>query len=113
MTAPAATAAPDIRRNTSAEAKGQTEHLIRIAHVVLANVGYQMAAHRVTKRVRQFEREVAGNGWSFLDYLATSIAIDAERRVQLLNNPDVQRVIAYADPTGETAVGNVKRERGY
>ena len=86
-----------------------TERLIRAAHVILDNCGVVLGPRKVHRIVRTFESRVAHKGWSFFDFLATSIQLDAERRVQLLNNPDVQRVIAYADPTGETAVRNVMR----
>lgn len=88
-----------------------TERLIRAAHVILDNCGVTLGPRKVHRIVRTFEARVAHNGWSFFDFLATSIQLDAARRVQLLNNPDVQRVIAYADPTGETAVRNVMRAR--
>lgn len=89
-----------------------TERLIRAAHVILDNCGMTLGPRKVHRIVRTFEARVAHNGWSFFDFLATSIQLDADRRVQLLNDPDVQRVIAYADPTGETAVRNVIRAAG-
>lgn len=88
---------------------GQTDHLIRVAHVVLDNVGHAMSPSKVSRLVRRFEYQVAGNGWSFFDYLANSIALDAEQRRRALADPEVARVIAYADTTGETAVRNVMR----
>jgi hypothetical protein len=102
-------AALDIRRKTSAEAESQTERVARIAYAVLDAVGYEMSRAKVSRIVRSFEARVAGNGWSFFDYFANRIQLDSERRRQLLSDPDVLRVIAYADPTGETAVRNVMR----
>lgn len=87
----------------------ETEDLARIAHTVIDNCGIGMSRSKISRIVRTFEARVAGNGWSFFDFLANTIQLDAEKRRQLLNNPDVMRVIAYADPTGETAVNNVLR----
>ena len=96
---------------TSAEATGQTEKLLRVAHVVLDNCGLAMSASKVSRLVRNYEAQVAGNGWTFFDFLANRICLDAERRRLLLLNPEVARVISYADPTGETAVNRVLRGR--
>lgn len=86
-----------------------TERLIRAAHVILDNCGIALGPRKVHRIVRTFESRVAGNGWSFFDFLATSVQLDAERRRQLLDDPTIARAIAYADPTGETAVHNVMR----
>lgn len=94
---------------TCAEAKSQTEALLRLAHAIIDNCGVRMGPNKVSRIVRTFEARVAGNGWSFFDFLANTIQLDAERRRQLLNNPDIARVISYADPTGEAAVNNVMR----
>lgn len=81
------------------------------AHTVLANVGCAMGARKVNHLIQTFEARVQGNGFAFFDFLANSMRLDAETRRRALANPDVQRVIAYADPTGETAVANVMRGR--
>lgn len=94
---------------TGAEAKGQTERLIRVAQMLLIESGYPMGARRVNRLARDFESRVAGNGWSFFDYFANRIQLDAQKRRELLSRPDIARVIAYADPTGETAVNNVMK----
>lgn len=87
----------------------QRERLIRAAHAILDGCGYEMGPSRVLKIVCAFERKVASNGWSFFEYLANTVQLDADKRHQLLNDPDVMRVVSYADPTGETAVSNVLR----
>jgi hypothetical protein len=94
---------------TRAEAKGQTEKLIRAAHAILDGCGYEMGPNKVARIVRTFEKRVAGNGWSFFDFLANTVQLDADKRRHLLNDPDVMRVVSYADPTVETAVSNVMR----
>jgi hypothetical protein len=88
-----------------------TERLIRAAHDILNGCGYEMSAPKVSRLVRRYEATVHRNGWSLFDYLATAVSLDAEQRRRALLNPDVARAIAYADPTGETAVNRVMRER--
>lgn len=87
------------------------DRLIVAAQTVLMNCGVAMGPRRVNRMVQQFEARVERNGFAFFDFLANSVQLDAETRRRALANPDVQRVIAYADPTGETAVNNVMRGR--
>lgn len=100
----AATTAPQTSGGTtSAEAR------VRAAHAVLDECGYSMSHSKVMRLVRTFERSVAPNGFSFFDFFANAIQLDAAQRRSLLAAPDVARAISYADPTGETAVHNVMR----
>lgn len=89
-----------------------TEQLLRDAHVVLANCGVHMGHSRLCRLVRTYERTVRGNGWAFFDYLATAMALTADAREQAMANPEVARIIGYADPTGEQAVAHVMQQRG-
>lgn len=112
MSVAAATAAPSTSGGTTgAEAHGQTERLIRAATQILDGCGYGMGPRKVHRLVRKFEARVARNGWEFFDFLANAVLMDADTRRRALLDPDVARVIAYADPTGETAVSNVLRGR--
>lgn len=95
--------------STSAAAKSQTDDLVRVARELLNVAGYPMGQSKVSRIVRTFESKVAGNGWSFVDYFANKIQMDADQRRALLARPEIARVIGYADPTGETAVANVMR----
>ena len=108
MTAPSALAAT----LTSGETRAPTtEQLTRIAHSVLDHFGYEMTRSHISRLVRRFQVSVAGSGWSFFDYTANAIRLDAHQRREALLDPDVARAISYADPTGETAVRNVMRAR--
>ncbi len=86
-----------------------TEALIRGAHLIFTNCGVSISPQRVTRLVRQFKSRVEQNGFAFFDFLANSVQLDAERRRTALSDPDVLRVIAYSDPTGEAAVRNVMK----
>lgn len=72
-----------------------------------------MGARKVNRLVQTFETRVERNGFAFFDFLANSVQLSAQQRRLALADPDVQRVIAYSDPTGESAVGNVMKERGW
>lgn len=100
------------RRNHERRSDPSTEQLLRDAHVILDNCGVQMGHSRLCRLVRTYERSVRGNGWAFFDYLATAMAVSAEVRQRAIANPDVARIIAYADPTGEQAVAHVMHQQG-
>lgn len=95
--APGVTASPDL------------EGLKASARTILWNCGIDYGVNKINRLVVTFSDRVQGNGFAFFDFLANSIQLDAETRRSALANPDVQRVISYADPTGETAVANVMR----
>lgn len=100
---------PNIRRTTSAEATGQTEQLIRYAHIILTACGRSMSANRIVRVVRDYQRCVERNGWVFWDFITTAMQLDLERKAQYESDPDIYRTITYHDPTGEMAVRNVMR----
>ncbi|WP_153395791.1 hypothetical protein [Ornithinicoccus halotolerans] len=60
----------------------------------------------------RFSERVERNNFNFFDFLANAVQLHADQRRRALADPDVQRVITYADPTGETAVRNVLHQRG-
>lgn len=86
------------------------EELIRHARIVLDNCGHPMGQNQLSRLVRTFQSRVERNGFAFFDFLATSVQMNERQRWQALNDPDVRRAIAYADPTGDTAVRNVMAE---
>ena len=71
-----------------------------------------IAPRRVNRMVRQFQARVERNGWKFFEFFTNALRLTAEQRRAALAGPDVARAIAYADPTGETAVNNVIRGAG-
>jgi hypothetical protein len=66
-----------------------------------------MSPSKVSRLVRRYDARVKQNGWTFVDFLANSVQLSAAQRRQALNDPDLERVISYRDPTGERAVKNV------
>lgn len=79
------------------------------AAAILRNCGLDYGPHKINRLVLTFARRVQGNGFDFVDFLANAVQLSAEQRRRALADPDVARAIAYADPTGETAVNNVLR----
>ena len=88
------------------------ETLIRDAHTALSNAGIGMSPSKVSRIVRQFKHRVEANGFTFGQFLANAVVMNAEQRRRVLADPAIARVISYADPTGEAAVANVIRANG-
>ena len=85
------------------------ETLVRHAHKLLADSGVAMSPSRVSRLVRDYKRRVETNGFGFEAFLVNTALLTADQRRRALLNPDIARVVSYADPTGETAVNNVVR----
>ncbi|AMS02787.1 hypothetical protein SEA_YEEZY_42 [Gordonia phage Yeezy] len=85
------------------------EDLKVAARTVLWNCGVDYGPNRINRLCVRFVNRIQGNGFDFFDFLANQVELTAQQRRSALANPDVQRVIAYADPTGETATNNVMR----
>ena len=106
------TAPPGIHASTSSPRRfdpAGIEDLKGIARTVLWNCGVDMGPSKIHRLCCKFVNRVHGNGFDFFDFLANQIELTTEQRRTALANPDVQRVIAYADPTGETAIRNIER----
>jgi hypothetical protein len=87
------------------------ERLNRAAHAFLDARGYHLSPSKVTRIVRTYQARVARNGFEFFDFLANAVLMDADTCRRALLDPDLVRVISYADPTGETATHRVMREQ--
>lgn len=68
-----------------------------------------MSPSKVSRMVREFKNRVEKNGFPFEAFLVNTVQLTEQQRRQVAANPDVARVISYADPTGETAVNNAMR----
>ncbi len=83
----------------------QIQLVLRAAHAALAASGIDVGPSKVTKVVRRFSHALKRSGLTFHEFLTDQ----ANHRRLILIDPELARVIAYADPTGETAVRNVIR----
>lgn len=107
-------APPGIARSTSSTQRSDSagiEDLKVAARAILWNCGIDYGPSKIHRLCCQFANRVRHNGFEFFDFLANKVELTADQRRNALANPDVQRCIAYADPTGETAVDNVMRGR--
>ncbi|MGX9213138.1 hypothetical protein ACWWSA_01155 [Mycobacteroides abscessus subsp. abscessus] len=89
------------------------ETLIRHAHGLLDRCGIRSSPSKVSRLVREYKHRVEQNGFPFEAFLVNTVQLTAEQRAQARQNPEIARVINYVDRTGETAVNNVVRERGF
>lgn len=115
VSVPVSQAPPRVRPNHEGRdtESASVERLVRDAHVILGNCGVSMAPSKVSKLVRTYKHRVEHNGFAFFTFLANAIQLDQQSRREALLNPEIVRVITYADITGETAARNVdRRERG-
>ncbi len=85
--------------------------LIAAARLILDNCGMPVSNSRIFRLVIDFQaRWPCASGRFFFQHLASLVHLSAEQQRSALRNPDIARAIAYADPTGETAVNNVMRK---
>lgn len=83
------------------------EDLILTANVIVQNCGISMGPQSLTRMARRFRKQVRRNGWTFFEYVANTLCLSAQKRAEALADPEVRKVLDYADPTGEQAVANV------
>lgn len=101
--------APPVFGGTTSPSKSE---LIGAARMILDACGIAFSQNRIVRLVLRFQdRAPHASGHAFFLYLINAVQISAEQQRAALLNPDVARVIAYADPTGESAVNNVLRRR--
>lgn len=88
--------------------------LISAARLILDNCGIGLGNRKVFRLVDRFvERAPNASGHAFFLYLTNAVRMSEAQKVAAMSSPDIARCIAYADPTGETAVNNVMREVRY
>lgn len=88
------------------------DELIRGARLILDNCGIMLGNNKIVRLVLRFlDRAPNGSGHMFFLFLTNAVQMSVEQKRSAAMNPDVIRWISYNDPTGETAVGNVMRER--
>jgi ABC-type phosphate transport system substrate-binding protein len=85
--------------------------LTNAARLILDNCGISFSQNRIVRLVLQFkERAPHANGYVFFQFLTNAVQMSNAQQQAALLDPNIARVIAYADPTGETAVNNVIRQ---
>jgi len=71
--------------------------------------GIDISPAKVNKLARRFEKALRKARITFHEFLAD----ETHRRRLAAAHPELAPVISYLDPTGETAVNRVMRQRGW
>jgi len=109
MSLPGLTAKPGF----GVSASPTMEDLKAFARLIVSNVEASLGPNTINRLVVQFNRRMPnGSGWAFFLHIANAVQMSESQKRRALLNPDIAQVIAYADPTGETAVNNVIRGAG-
>jgi hypothetical protein len=107
MGPPGLTATPSERRSSQAVTR---DTLVRDTHDLFTACGIYRSPSWVSTLVGKYRRSPM-RGLPFGQFLAARVQLTAEERARLRVHPDYRRVIAYRDPTGETAVRHVMAAR--
>lgn len=104
--------------STRAEATSQTQKRYEAACRLALSWNIGWSPMKVLKLVRRYEYAVESNGYTLFDFLVNAAKLTEdqrhEARAQALSDPDNLILLGYNDhPTGETAVNNVMRKRGF
>lgn len=87
----------------------QRDAAITAAHRALNESGVIMSPSKVARMIAKFDHALK-RGCTFHEFLVRETSASAASIRRLVAHPEWHRVIAYADPTGETAVNRVMRE---
>lgn len=90
-------------------AGSQLDLVTRAAHAAMVASGLQITPMKTKRIVRRFEQALRRARVTFHQFLESEANRD---RVHMID-PSLSKVIAYMDRTGETAVKNVMRQRGF
>lgn len=90
--------------------QGQTDQVTADVCRVLSRWQCQFSPSRVSRIVHRIARRVT-DPWFMADQIAGEF-VRSERQRRIVAD-ELRRVIPWADPTGEMAVRNVIRERGF
>lgn len=86
--------------------------LINAGRLILDNCGIAFGNRKLFRLVHNFaDRAPNASGFVFFNYLTAAVQMSEAQKRSALLNPDIARVISYADPTGEAAVNNVVKRR--
>ena len=104
--------APSIRRDHVRRDSGSAtpESLTRDAHRLLDACGIARSPKWIQRVVRDY-CSASASGLPFGMYLTNRVELNAQQRQVVLDRDDLRYLLEYVDPTGETAVRNVLREK--
>lgn len=105
-----ATHAPSIQRNDVAE--DTQSKLVADARLLLEACGVKRGGNWISRTVRDF-LSAPLQGLPFGLFLAVRLELSVHQRLELAERADLRYLLTYSDPTGETVVRKVMRERGW
>lgn len=109
MSPPGGNTAP---QDVGQHVKPTESQLIDFSITVLRNINRPLSVTRIRRTIHAYYRVFPkANGWNFIEYLCDQLKMDHDERAAARS--DWAKVIDHADPTGETAVRNVVRLRGF
>lgn len=89
--------------------ESQLNLVISAAHTALTGCDEEISPSRVAKVVRRFGVALKRSRLTFHEFLS-----DSANQIRYVGgDPELTRVIAYLDRTGENAVNRVMRQRGW
>jgi len=84
--------------------------MVNAARAIFDSCGLGFSENKISRIVRRFIAwSPTAGGDAFFAYLANEVQMSESQKRTALANPDIAQAISYADPTGETAVGNIMR----
>lgn len=85
----------------------QLQHVIAAAHKALVASDIEIGPSRVARLVHRFKHALRKSRMTFHEFLTD----EANRDRIMMKDPELARVLSYADPTGERATNNVMRQQ--
>lgn len=90
--------------------EGEAPSLREQIRAVLVDAGLSRTESWVHRVSRDYAR-LAFSGMPIGMFIATRLSLNSIERRRVAERADLRYLLSYADPTGETAVRNVMRER--
>lgn len=86
--------------------------LVNAARTVTTCLGLSLSENKIVRLALRFKDKAPhGSKLLFFQFLCSAVDLSSGQKRAALANPEIARVIGYADPTGETAVNNILRQR--
>lgn len=99
--------APNIQRNNVAE--DMKSNLLRDTRALLEACGCSRGGNWISRTVRDYL--AAPIRVPFGMFVTAALQLSEQQRQRLAARDDLRYLMSYSDPTGETAIRNVMRER--
>jgi hypothetical protein len=106
-----ATATPSNTRRSAFAEPITADKLVAQTCVALDRLGVNISPPKVHRLVHRYIERVASTGYGFAEWIANGVALHAEHERAIAWG--LRNEFGVKDPTGQTAVRNVTRERGF